>query len=199
MKKNIKFIIFIIFILGVSLSIFTSCNVLENKTQSGSTLILDSIQSYENSKEVVDSDVCILVDKSTNTCSIREDLAKATIRNVPLNPKAEISYYGDVIIKKYRVSFTRHDGKNTEGVDVPYTFTENLNVSIKINDSTTFSFVIVPIRAKMEPPLARLAHLQNEKVIQTTANITFYAEDMAGHQMELKGSIDVYFADWADK
>jgi hypothetical protein len=198
MKKNIKLIVFFIFVVGVSSFIFTSCNVLENKTQSGSTLILDSIQSSKNSKEVIDSDVCILVDKSTNKCSLFEDLAKATVRNVPLNPKAKTSYYGDVIIKKYRVSFTRHDGKNTEGVDVPYTFVENLNVSIKIKGTTTFSFVIVPIRAKMEPPLTRLVNIENEKVIQTTANITFYAEDMAGHQMELKGSIDVYFANWAD-
>ncbi len=198
MKKNIKFIVLFIFIIGSAIFIFNSCNFLENKTQSGSTLILDLIQSSEGNKTVIDSDVCIL-DTTTNTCSIEEDLAQATVRNVPLNPDAETSYYGDVIIKKYRVAFTRHDGKNTEGVDVPYTFVEDLNVSVKINGSTTFSFVIVPVRAKMEPPLSRLVNIENEKVIQTTANITFYAEDMAGHQMELKGNIDVYFANWADK
>jgi len=197
MKKHIKLIVFIIFVISASV-FFNSCNVIENKTQSGSTLILDSLLSTKDSKSVIDSDVCIL-DTATNTCSIEEDLADASVRNVSLNPDAETSYYGDVIIKKYRVSFTRHDGKNTEGVDVPYSFVQDLNISVEVNGSTKFSFVIVPIRAKMEPPLVRLANLENEKVIQTTANITFYAEDMAGHQMELKGKIDVYFADWADR
>ncbi len=196
--KKIK-IIFLFVVLGsIILFYFNSCNVLENKTRSGSTLILDSILDNNAEKTVIDSDVCIY-NEDTDSCTVKEDLASATVRNVPLNPDAETSYYGDVIIKKYRVSFTRHDGKNKEGVDVPYTFVEDINVSVKINGQTTFSFVIVPVRAKIEPPLIRLVGGGNESVIQTTAHVTFYAEDMAGHQMEIEGNIDVYFADWADE
>ncbi len=196
--KKIKIILLFILLGGMVLFYFTSCNAIENKTRSGSTLILDSLLDSKGEKTVIDSDVCIL-DEKTNTCSFQEDLATATVRNVPLNPDADTSYYGDVIIKRYRVSFTRHDGKNKEGVDVPYTFVEDINVSVKINGTTKFSFVIVPVRAKLEPPLIRLVGLSNESVIQTTAHVTFYAEDMAGHQMELNGNIDVYFADWADE
>ncbi len=196
--KKIKIISLIILLGGLAIFYFNSCNAIENDTRSGSTLILDSLMDSEGSKTVIDSDVCIL-DEDTNSCSVKEDLATAEIRNVPLNPDAEASYYGDVIIKRYRVSFTRHDGKNKEGVDVPYTFIEDLNVSVKVNGTTKFSFVIVPVRAKLEPPLIRLVGGGNEDVIQTTAHVTFYAEDMAGHQMELSGNIDVYFADWADE
>ncbi len=196
--KKIKIILLFVVLGSMVLFYFNSCNAIENKTRSGSTLILDSLLDGEGGKTVIDSDVCIL-NEETNSCSVEEDLATATVRNVPLNPDADTSYYGDVIIKRYRVSFTRHDGKNKEGVDVPYTFVEDINVSVKVNETTKFSFVIVPVRAKLEPPLIRLVGGGSEDVIQTTAHVTFYAEDMAGHQMEIQGNIDVYFADWADK
>ncbi len=196
--KKIKIILLFVVLGSMILFYFNSCNAIENKTRSGSTLILDNLLDSEGTKTVIDSDVCIL-NKETSSCSVQEDLATAEVRNVPLNPDADSSYYGDVIIKRYRVSFTRHDGKNKEGVDVPYTFVEDINVSVKVNTATKFSFVIVPVRAKLEPPLIRLVGGGNEDVIQTTAHVTFYAEDMAGHQMEIEGNIDVYFADWADK
>jgi len=199
--KKIKLFILFCFLSFLIISAFISCNAIEGDTRSASTLIIKLISDPDDTgKTVINSDVCVL-DSETGQCTIYEDLASVEIQNMPLNPGTsgdDLSYYYDVTLKKYKVEFTRPDGKNTEGINVPHSFVGSINVTIPINSSVSFSFVIVPVRVKLEPPLTRLVGGEGEQVIETIANITFYGEDNAGNQMEVKGNIDVYFADWAD-
>ena len=172
-----------------------SCNVVENDTTGASTIIIDSLLS-DGGAPYIESDVCVL---KNGACTVATDAAKVTMRTVTLNPDQAESFYHDITIKHYTVEFVRPDGKKTQGVDVPYAFTGDLSVTVPVNGTATFSFILVPVRAKLEAPLTRLVGVQSEMTLQTRATVTFYGEDQAGNELQVKGQMTVSFADYADK
>ncbi|MEW6368958.1 MAG: hypothetical protein AB1714_30385 [Acidobacteriota bacterium] len=135
------------------------------------------------------------------TTYIIEDSGQATVRNVPLDPDFfDPTPWMDVVLTRYRVTYTRADGRNTPLVDIPLAFEAGMTVSILTDSSTTFSFLLVRAVAKTEPPLIQLAEgIYSEKQILTTATVEFWGADMAGHPVYCKGTIAVHFANWADE
>jgi hypothetical protein len=115
------------------------------------------------------------------------------------NPPAGTSQYNDIQLDKIVVSYTRTDGRNTEGVDVPYTFEQNVSQIIHIGQQATISFIIVRATAKQEPPLLGLrAGATRGEVIYTNAKIVFYGHDLAGKTVTATGYLPVEFADFAN-
>jgi hypothetical protein len=102
-----------------------------------------------------------------------------------------------ITVNRYHVSFRRSDGRNTQGVDVPYAFDGAGTVTVS-DKPTTLVFVLVRTQAKMEPPLRNLQGGGAAQVISTIADITFYGRDQVGNDVAVTGSISVNFADWAD-
>jgi hypothetical protein len=96
-----------------------------------------------------------------------------------------------ITITRYHVDFVRADGRNTQGVDVPFSFDGAMTVTVG-NQSGTASFA----QSKLEAPL--LALVTNGSVISTIANITFYGTDQTGRAVSVTASIGVNFANWAD-
>jgi hypothetical protein len=101
-----------------------------------------------------------------------------------------------VTFTRYRVSFRRTDGRNAQGVDVPYTFDSGMTITVPISSAVQQTFDIVRVSAKLEPPLLALA--TNGQTIDAIADVTFYGKDMHNNDVAVTGSIGVTFANFGD-
>ena len=99
-------------------------------------------------------------------------------------------------ITHYRVVYRRTDGRNTQGVDVPYAFDSGLTVAIPASGNIQQTFDLVRVSAKLEAPLLALA--TNGQTLDTIADITFYGKDMHNNDVAVTGSIGVTFANYGD-
>ena len=115
------------------------------------------------------------------------------------NPGGEASpsKVNQIMVNRYRVVYRRADGRNTQGVDVPYTFDGAITLTVDESAKLT-SFALVRIQAKEEEPLKSLAGGGGRVAIATIADVTFYGHDMAGNAVQQTGSISINFADWGD-
>ena len=96
-----------------------------------------------------------------------------------------------VTISRYHVTYTRADGLNTPGVDVPYPFDGAVTGTIQVSGTLSLSFELVRIVAKEEPPLAALVN--SPTVLTTIANVTFYGQDLVGNAIRATGTIQIDF------
>jgi hypothetical protein len=85
------------------------------------------------------------------------------------------------------VVFTRTDGRNTPGVDVPYPFEGGMTLTA-IPGTVSGSFILVRAQAKIEAPLLALRGLGGQLMISTTAEVTFYGHDQAGNAVSATGT-----------
>jgi hypothetical protein len=102
-----------------------------------------------------------------------------------------------ITIDRYRVKYIRTDGRNVEGVDVPYTFDGAITGTV--SESASLSFTIVRHQAKEEAPLRTLrANPFLGIILSTIAEVTFYGHDQTGRAVSVTGKISINFADFAD-
>ena len=73
-----------------------------------------------------------------------------------------------ITVNRYHVDFVRSDGRNTQGVDVPYSFDGAVTGTVGAVD-TSLSFVLVRAQAKLEAPLMALRNAGGAMVISTIA------------------------------
>jgi len=183
------------------LLLLTACNEVENDSRSASLLILDDLVGQDTSggeANFLQSDV--LKSGAAGTGTVIADSASATFRVQSLDPAPIMgaSPYYDVVLDRYTVSYSRTDGKNTPGVDVPYPFEGSLTTVVPLGGTSTVSFVVVREVAKLEPPLSRLVDVGAEVVLTTTAKIDFYGHDLANNQVKVTGYLTVYFANYSE-
>jgi hypothetical protein len=115
----------------------------------------------------------------------------------PVNAAAP-SANNAVTLTRYRVEYVRTDGRNTQGVDVPYAFEGAATGTVPADGTLELGFTLVRIQAKEEAPLLPLQRGGGALAISTIANVTFYGRDQVGNEISATGSISVTFADWAD-
>ncbi|MEA2006501.1 MAG: hypothetical protein U9O50_09635 [Acidobacteriota bacterium] len=180
-----------------------SCNPIENESQSSSILIVESLTGTDiegNEVNFLESDV-LKVDSSTGDTYITADTAKATLSAKLLQPDSLLgsSLHNNIMVTRYFVSYSRSDGKNTEGVDVPYSFEASLSTLVEIDSSVTISFLIVRAVAKAEPPLVNLSEGRGEGVLQVTAKVEFYGHDMTNHNVKATGYLSINFSNYIDE
>jgi hypothetical protein len=174
-----------------------SCNPVENDTRSASQLIVETITGTDatgKSANFLQSDV-------VTNATIYADIAGVTLRAETLDPAPLLgnSQFNDILVTRYTVSYSRTDGRNTPGVDVPYPFEGSLSALVKVGSTTSFSFVVVREVAKLEPPLIGLVDGGAELVLQMTAKIDFYGHDMANREVKATGYLAIFFANYADQ
>jgi hypothetical protein len=179
-----------------------ACNKVENHSRSASMLLVEDIAGQDaagNKASFLQSDV-LKVDATTGTSTVVSDSAAVTFRVQMLDPTPVLgtSAYNDVMLDRYTVSFTRTDGRNTPGVDVPYPFEGALSTLVSVGSASTISLVVVREVAKLEPPLSRLVDSGAEVVLQTSAKIVFYGHDLANNQVTATGYLSVFFANYAE-
>jgi hypothetical protein len=93
------------------------------------------------------------------------------------------------------VVYRRADGRNTPGVDVPFSFDSGVTVTVDRDGGST-GFQLVRNSAKQEAPLRAL--VANPDIISTIAEVTFYGRDQAGNDVSATGLIGVDFGNFGD-
>ncbi len=194
--KNMKKVFGIAFILSAFL-VLVSCNPTEDDSRSSSVLFVDNLVGTDaegTNANFLQSDV-LMSDGSVRADSIRAQLRAETVDPEPL---MGASQYNDILLTRYLVSFTRTDGRNVPGQDVPYPFEGSLSSTIRSGATVSVNIVLVREVAKLEPPLVGLVDLGAEMVLACTAKIEFYGHDMANKTVKATGFLTVYFANYAD-
>ncbi len=180
-----------------------SCNPLEDDSASSSMLLILGITGTTFDGDDVSfqqSDV-VQIDPDTGAPGVKADTATVTLQAKLLNPEPLIpqaSQYTSIVVTRYIVSYSRSDGQNTPGVDVPYSFEGSLSTLIEIDATADIPFVIVREVAKLEPPLFDLRGGGDEVVIQVTATIDFYGHDLVNNAVKATGYLSIFFADYVD-
>jgi len=179
-----------------------ACNPVEDDSKSPTMIVIEAVRGTDadgNEADYLQSDV-IVVDTTTQATSIHADAAVATLRAATLDPKPVlgVSQWSDITLTRYVVSYSRTDGNNRPGVDVPYPFEGSLSFLLKTSVSTDIGFIVVREVAKAEPPLVNLVANRAEGVIQCRAQIDFYGQDMTGKKVKATGYLTVFFANYAD-
>jgi len=109
-----------------------------------------------------------------------------------------VSSLNAVTINRYHVAYRRADGRNTQGVDVPYAFDSGLTFTVPADGTAASAgFDLVRNVAKREAPLAALA--TGETFITMIADVTFYGRDLAGNDLSVTGSIGITFGNFVDE
>lgn len=152
------------------------------------------------------SDVQVLVDVTVGGVTVQQptvfnDMGQATIRAEMKNSISATapSPINSITINRYRVRYRRTDGRNTEGIDVPFGFDGATTATIPIGSTAQVGFDLVRHQAKLERPLITLVGLRGLTFLTTIAEVTFYGQDQAGNAVSITGTIDVQFADFGDK
>jgi hypothetical protein len=102
-----------------------------------------------------------------------------------------------VTLTRYHVSYRRADGRNTQGVDVPYGFDGAATITVPVGNAASVGFELVRHVAKGESPLVQL--VSNPTIITTIADVTFYGQDLVGNDIQATGSIQVDFGNFGDR
>ncbi len=188
----------IIAILGLAV---ISCGTVARDGTASSFLIVKSIEGASGAKPdeyggTLLSDVQTIVEESR---TIFNDLARVELTlalkdpGSPANPAAP-SQANWVTVNRYRVRYIRTDGRNTEGVDVPYTF--DSAVTATVAGDTMIGFTIVRHQAKQEAPLRAL--IDNRILVSAIAEVTFFGHDQTGRAVSVTANIGVTFGNFAD-
>jgi hypothetical protein len=146
----------------------------------------------------LDSDVQIF---SGGVCP---DLVSLRLENHFKNPNVtNTGFRHDFTVERYEVHYFRSDGRNEEGVDVPYAITGNLSQEVTEDAAATLSLEVVRRQAKLEPPLRNLRFIGNQAggglIITAFAEITLYARTTTGEVLNpVSGRLQIDFADFGD-
>lgn len=178
----------------------SGCSSTVREGRSPAYLIVQRIEAASGAEDDKFSDE-LSSDVLTNN-TVFEDLARATFRLAlkdigPAGAPTSPTTNNFITVNRYTVTFRRTDGRNTPGVDVPYSFEGAGSVTVSSTDAT-MSFVLVRTQAKVESPLKELTNGGAVRTISTVADITFYGRDQVGNDVSVSGSISVNFSDWGD-
>jgi hypothetical protein len=176
-----------------------SCGKVVREGRSPVLLVMDSLSGAAGQSGVFA--IPLLSDVLTNG-GIFDDAGKATLHILlkdqgPTGAGTSPSSVNTVILNRYHVDFVRSDGRNVQGVDVPYSFDGGVTAMISSAPSDV-PFELVRHQAKEESPLINMAGGGGRIFISTIANVTFYGKDIVGNDVQVTGAISVNFADFAD-
>jgi hypothetical protein len=171
------------------------CTSVQKNASSPSYLIVESIQAAmgnDTSKfgGSLGSDVL--------TKNVRwEDPGQVTLRVAMVDPTNPVgpTTTNFITVNKYHVRYIRNDGKNVQGVDVPFEFDAAATLTIGLA-SDTLAITLVRAQAKGVSPLSDLVGTNGH--ILTQAEVTIFGTDQAGNPVQAVAHISVDFADWVD-
>jgi hypothetical protein len=131
------------------------------------------------------------------------DLGRASFRVALKDPGPAVtptipSSLNAITITRYRVEYLRSDGRNTQGVDVPYAFDGGLTLTVPNAGTVSGVFDLVRHTAKSEAPLLALQNNGGAQMINTLARVTFFGRDQAGNDVSAEAMISVSFANFGD-
>jgi|KBSMisStaDraftv2_1062788.scaffolds.fasta_scaffold02017_14 hypothetical protein len=133
--------------------------------------------------------------------TIFNDPGQATLRLAPkdIGPvgAATPTTNNEVTITRVHVKYRRADGRNIQGVDVPYEIDSAATATVPATGTVTMGFQLVRHTSKEESPLVQLK--TNSVIIATIAEVTLYGRDRVGNDISAMGTIEVDFGNFGDK
>ncbi len=150
-----------------------------------------------NSGNPMDSDVII------STGAVCPDLVPLRLENHFKNPGAAETLSGfrhDITVERYEVRYFRSDGRNVQGVDVPYSITGNVAQEIIEESAATLNLEVVRRQAKFEPPLINLRSGGGGAIVLTAfAEVTLHGRTTTGEIVNpVSARLQIDFANFID-
>jgi hypothetical protein len=189
-----------ILVLLIAALAMASCNALENESTSASMLQVVSMTGTDLTGK--EGSTTVFSDVST-AGSIINDNGVAEVKALTIDPNlpaTSVTPYLDILVDQIDVEFRRTDGRNTEGVDVPYSFTQPMSQLVGIDKTVKIPFVLIRHVAKEEAPLLALREVPSrEFVLQLVAIVTIHGKDLGGHRVTpVTGYISVWCGNFSD-
>jgi hypothetical protein len=151
---------------------------------------------------ILNSDIC---------CPIVNDPAVVSIQLTRKNNTVAGTTLGDVYLSRYEVRYFRTDGRNVEGVDVPYRVTgplaQNIHpASAGAHSDTSVTIDLVRHQAKLESPLANLRQFtvtdtgafgsSGAGVLTVIAEVTVFGRQVNDRALSATGQVQINFANY---
>jgi hypothetical protein len=185
----------------------TSCGDVVREGRAPVFLVIDLLQGESSPSTTltsnVASDVITLVTTggvctTTNPCpTYYSDPGQVVLRLASKDISLAPTSNNEVTITRVHVAYRRTDGRNVQGVDVPYAFDGATTGTVPATGSLSLGFMLVRNDAKIESPLVQLQ--RTGIIITTIADVTFYGRDRVGNDVSVTGSIQVDFGNFGDK
>jgi hypothetical protein len=177
-----------------------SCGEVSRTGRSPAYVIIDNMEASAGGEEQFAG---FLLSDVFTSGGVINDSGRASLRLALRNPGTPTAPLGpttlnEVTLSRYRVRFIRADGRNTPGVDVPFGFDGGVTVTVPASGTAEVVFDLVRHQNKREPPLSNLRGAGAARFISTLAEVSFYGRDQAGNDVEVTGTIQVNFGDYAD-
>jgi hypothetical protein len=118
-----------------------------------------------------------------------------------------LGQFNDVSMERYEVRYFRSDGRNQEGLDVPFRITGPLATLVPAGGSADVNIVVVRHQAKIEPPLLNLQTVVVNStgsltvggagILTCIAEITVHGRTTSGKVVSATGRLQINFANFA--
>jgi hypothetical protein len=164
----------------------------DEKAEEGSTLHSDVITNLTTPEPCTPKTPCPTIFNDVATAVLRlspKDIGSVAVPAAP-------STNNEVTINRYRVVYRRSDGRNKQGVDVPYAFDGAATGTVPVGGTLSVGFEIVRHIAKKEAPLVQL--IASPTIISTIAEVTFYGRDQVGNEVSVTGSMTIDFGNFGN-
>ena len=175
-----------------------SCGDVVRQGRAPVFLVIDSLQGANGSDP--STFFSVLLSDVVTAGSYFNDPGRVVLRIVPKDiggtAPTVLTTNNEVTITRYHVSYRRADGRNTQGVDVPYAFDGVATGTVTPGTATTIGFQLVRTVAKKESPLVQL--VTNPVIITMIADVTFYGQDRVGNDVSASGSVQIDFGNFGD-
>ena len=186
--------------LAVTALASASCGEVVRTGRSPAFLIIENMSA--SAGESTDYTSFLLSDVQTGG-GVFNDNGRAAMRLALKNPGTPTAPLGpttmnEITLTRYHVKYIRSDGRNVQGVDIPYEFDGGLTVTVSTQGSAEAGFLLVRHTAKREPPLRNMWDGGGMRLMNAIAEVTFYGRDQAGNEVTAVGNINITFGDFAD-
>ncbi len=137
-------------------------------------------------------------DTQLSNGTVCPDFVTLRLENHFKNPAVTATgFRHDFTVERYEVRYFRSDGRNTEGVDVPYRISGNVSQEIIEESAATMQLEVVRRQAKLEPPLSNL-NGSNPPILTAFAEITLWARTTTNQTTNtVTGRMQIDFANFA--
>jgi hypothetical protein len=155
-------------------------------------LISDVITNVTTPAPCTTTTPCPMVFGDSGTVTLR-----APLKDIGTTTTLAPTSNNEVTVNRLHVQYTRADGRNTPGVDVPFGFDSAITGTIAAGSTLQLGFELVRNVAKQEAPLVQLRTSNN--FISAIATITFYGTDRVGNNIQVTGQIQIEFGNFGDQ
>jgi len=149
----------------------------------------------------------VIICKSGKPCTIVNDNAGLTLTAFAKNPNDSTvgGAFNTITLTNYKVEYTRTDGHNIPGVDVPFAISGPMGIDVSVGGTTTTSIVVVRHTAKEEAPLQAIAgdietnNGQPNTILVVVAHITVFGTTVNGQGVSTTADLEIHFGDFGNQ